>query len=132
MAHVFPRAHTSSPISTPPALTLTLSPRAHALRPLAPPLQLLILWVTLFGTSLFLLLMVLHAYHLTSPLGSPRTFAVGGPGWSGGGYSAVGSAAVPVFATPLQPPPSIDAAARAQRERELQMAEAEALDALVS
>ena len=98
----------------------------------APPLQLLILWVTLFGTSLFLLLMVLHAYHLTSPLGSPRIFAVGGPGWSGGGYSAVGSAVVPVFATPLQPPPSIDAAARAQRERELQRAEAEALDALVS
>lgn len=88
--------------------------------------------MTLFGTSLFVLLMVLHAYNLTSPLGSPRAFAIGGSGWSGGGYSAVGSAVVPVFATPMQAAPTIDVAARTQRERELQMAEAEALDALVS
>ena len=39
---------------------------------------ILILWVTLSSTSLFVMGLVVHAYRLTSPLGSPRSFAMAG------------------------------------------------------
>ena len=39
---------------------------------------LLVLWLSLAGTSLFVLGLVVHAYRLTSPLGSPRSFAAAG------------------------------------------------------
>mgnify|MGYP007022987238 CR=1 FL=1 len=34
----------------------------------------IVLWLSLAGTSLFVLAVLLHAYRLTSPLGSPRSF----------------------------------------------------------
>ena len=93
---------------------------------------LLILWVTMFGTSLFVLLLVLHAYQLTSPLGSPRSGGTAGRMglWSGrgSGYSAIGGSAE-AFATPMATAAQT-ADARLQRERELRAAEAEALHAL--
>ena len=39
---------------------------------------LLITWISLAGTSIFVLGLVVHAYRLTSPLGSPRSFAAAG------------------------------------------------------
>ena len=39
---------------------------------------LLVLWLSLSGTSLFVMGLVVHAYRLTSPMGSPRSFAEAG------------------------------------------------------
>ena len=39
---------------------------------------LLVVWLSLAGTSIFVMGLVMHAYRLTSPLGSPRSFAASG------------------------------------------------------
>ena len=93
-----------------------------------------ILWVSLFGTSLFVLLLVYHVYNLTSPHGSPRS--------GGGGYNAIamngggmwGLATPNTAAAPGMPLPVFSfegPEARRIRDKELEAAESAVIDSLV-
>ena len=94
---------------------------------------LLVLWLSLAGTSLFVMGLVVHAYRLTSPLGSPRSFAAAGytginfatPGTALDCTVAPGSMVHDFDMTLDSPKPKLDIERRTRESREHELLEAE-------